>query len=348
MTARVVRSRLDTDTVPPEHRFALFQAAVNATHDAVRLDGDDTPFRAKLEAWLLHDMVITAGVQGASRMTRTPERLRADGFDHFTFTCLLRGSVTGTAGGPVRYGAQEVAVFDLTQPMETRIEDNENICVRLSRSAMRTAMRPLTDVHGRVLTGLAGRMVTEHLAALLRYAPTIADADVPLVIRATAAMLATCLQQPATDAGYPALRAARVRQRAIGFIDANLARPDLGPAVLCRALNVSRSNLYRAFEDSPGIAHHIRTRRLEVAYAAIRDNTDGLAMDQIARACGFTNKSHFSLAFRLQFGCSPREVRLDRHPRPDQGRLADAYDAWLAGLRQAGTATDSGLANEDA
>ena len=332
---RVAASTLDTNALPPGQRFGLFHAAIGVTHTAARIDGDTHPYDARVQAWLLHDMVVTIVEHGAVRLTREPERIRQDGFDHFTFSCMVRGVGQGMAGVPVHFAPEEVVVFDLTEPMDVAVTDNLNICVRLSRSAMREAMKPLPDLHGRVLTGIPGRVLSEHFAALSRYVADVTDADVALVIRATTRMIATCLERrpDGTPAALP--RGVQLRARARLFIERNLSDPDLGPERLCQALNVSRSSLYRAFDGGAGIATYVRNRRLEAAYARLHDGT-GQTISQVAHACGFMSESHFSTVFRARFGHPPRAAKTG--PRePLGGHLADTYSNWLDGLRRAET-----------
>jgi AraC-like DNA-binding protein len=96
-------------------------------------------------------------------------------------------------------------------------------------------------------------------------------------------------------------------------IDAHLADPDLTPAAIARAHFISRSYLYRLFEDEgEGVWETIRSRRLERARRDLADTA--LASEpivDIAARWGFVSKSHFSRAFRAAYGRSPSEFRRD-------------------------------------
>jgi AraC-like DNA-binding protein len=110
----------------------------------------------------------------------------------------------------------------------------------------------------------------------------------------------------------------RLRQKATvrrirRFIEQNLAESELSPALICRHMGVSRSQLYRLFAGSAGVAHYIRGRRLLRARAALRSSTDGVA--SVAYACGFSSHAHFSRVFKRQFGLTPWQA-LHRTPIP--------------------------------
>ena len=100
-------------------------------------------------------------------------------------------------------------------------------------------------------------------------------------------------------------RKERVRQA----VRRHLRTPTLTPATLSRVVGMSRSNLYRLFEDTGGVARYIQRERLLEAHAALSDPANTKPITVIAEDLCFADASSFSRTFKREFGHSPSEVR---------------------------------------
>ena len=74
-------------------------------------------------------------------------------------------------------------------------------------------------------------------------------------------------------------------------------------------VGMSRSNLYRLFEDTGGIARYIQHERLLEAGAILADPASTQTVSVIAEDLCFADASGFSRAFKREFGYTPREAR---------------------------------------
>ncbi len=72
---------------------------------------------------------------------------------------------------------------------------------------------------------------------------------------------------------------------------------------------MSRSNLYRLFEDIGGVARYIQRERLLEAQSILSDPARTQSISAIAEDLCFADASSFSRMFRREFGHSPSEVR---------------------------------------
>lgn len=101
---------------------------------------------------------------------------------------------------------------------------------------------------------------------------------------------------------------------------------DLGNEVLAEYASMSLRNFARVFKRETGTtpAHFLERIRLEAAVKRLEET--GLALETIARECGFQSAEHFRLAFVRCFGISPAQYR-DRF-RPGTGQQ------HLGGLRE--------------
>lgn len=88
-----------------------------------------------------------------------------------------------------------------------------------------------------------------------------------------------------------------------------LTSADLDAKFLCRELGVSRSALFRLFENYGGVAIYIRHQRLKEVRSAITEQGDLVNFKELARYWHFSDQSHFSRAFRQAYGLTPTAYR---------------------------------------
>jgi AraC-like DNA-binding protein len=117
------------------------------------------------------------------------------------------------------------------------------------------------------------------------------------------------------------------------FIEANLARRELGIEKITRTFGLSRASLYRLFEPVGGVASYIRTRRLlrarkELTAPGLQDHRIG----PIAYRAGFQSIPVFNRAFREAYGETPRSARKAKSgpafTATPRGRMG-ALSRWL-------------------
>ena len=74
-------------------------------------------------------------------------------------------------------------------------------------------------------------------------------------------------------------------------------------------MGVSRSALYRVFEQQGGVARYILDRRLTAAHRVLCDADETRRVGEIGAAFGFASDQEFSRAFRNRFGYRPSDIR---------------------------------------
>jgi len=92
-------------------------------------------------------------------------------------------------------------------------------------------------------------------------------------------------------------------------IMANLDKEGFDTVTLGKALALSRAQLYRRLKPLIGFspAHYIRYVRLSKAKEFL--DKEDLTVSEVAYKTGFASHSHFTRAFREQFGFKPSEIR---------------------------------------
>ena len=96
--------------------------------------------------------------------------------------------------------------------------------------------------------------------------------------------------------------------RIVDYIEMHLA-DKIAVKALADLVNVSVSQLFRAFKISVGVTpfHYIARRRVEFACTMIR--TTGEPLSQVAVACGLCDQAHLCKVFRRTIGMSPSAWR---------------------------------------
>lgn len=114
--------------------------------------------------------------------------------------------------------------------------------------------------------------------------------------------------EAATESTDPAEARSEVEQEARRVIREHLGEPDFDVSALASEMAMSRSSLYRAFDDETDTtpSAHITEVRMERARLLLR-NDEG-TVTQVAYAVGFDQLSSFSRAFREYAGHPPSAV----------------------------------------
>ena len=171
----------------------------------------------------------------------------------------------------------------------------------------------------------AGRLVGRHIDALFDLAAALSFNESDAAVTALFALAAAVWPEPEVrDAG----RIDADFDRAVAFIDAHLGDPDLSPDRMFRALDISRTALYRAFGAAGGIRAHILKRRLEAGVLAlVRNPPQPGLVKRVAKECGFRSGPQFAKAFRDRYGRTPSAVASLRSTDVGGGLYTDWFDA---------------------
>jgi len=140
--------------------------------------------------------------------------------------------------------------------------------------------------------------------------PDVTEADFSGITKALGAIIGAAAAPSAerVAAARPQIDVGR-KERVRRVIRKHLRTPTFRPAILCRLVGMSRSNLYRLFEDIGGVARYIRRERLLEAHAVLSDPAATQSVSAIAEDLCFADASSFGRAFKREFGHSPGEVR---------------------------------------
>jgi AraC-like DNA-binding protein len=261
------------------------------------------------------------------QIERTPLHIAADRRDSYSFILLRHGSWTADVeAGHVQVASGQVCVMDFAHHWLVEGTEQDNIMLVVPRQIAAEIAPGAPPLHGRLIEGVSGRLLAEHMFALARYLPDLRMSDLPVVQQATIGVLAAALQGLPQDDPTPCRNLPRdMGSRILAYIERHLTDATLSVATICQDVAISRASLYRSFSATNGIANYIQRRRLEAAHALISDEGGKLSMGEIADMYCFSSQAHFSTAFRRTFGYTPVAAR---NVKTNARAVGGVFDEW--------------------
>ncbi|MGV9006982.1 MAG: helix-turn-helix domain-containing protein [Brevundimonas sp.] len=292
--------------------FAGYRRSIADLYDVTDVAGDGVSgFSSRTTAYRFGATSLARGRSVAQTLARGPVQIGRSGIDHISVIINRTRTVGDCDGRDLNAAAGTVQFRDLTRPSTTRAEGIDTLNLIVPRTSLPSWM-PGRGLHGLVLPAASAgeRLVVSHLQTLFDVAPDLSEDEGAAAVEATFVIAERFMGRPGavtplqTEAIHRTLR-----QRALRFVDTRLSGGPIATAGIARALGVSRSSLYRAFETTGGVQAFILGHRLDRAYVALRMHRGPLPpLAEIAGQHGFTGEAVFVRAFRDRFGFRPDGV----------------------------------------
>jgi AraC-like DNA-binding protein len=285
-------------------------------------DNGRSGFRSRTRAHLFGPAILARARSSGQTLAREAEHLRA-GLDHINLIVNLTDTVGDCDGRTVRSPAGSVMFRDLRRPSVARTENIDLLTVMVPRAAVPSWLLS-QDLHGLVLPGTSagGKLVVSHLMTLSSVAGELTEMQGLASIEAAFSIAQRFMgdTRPIAPRHLDAIHRG-IRERTMALLDAQPIEVRWSADTVARAVGVSRTSLYRAFEQTGGVRAYVVNRRLSRAYSALRGRK-GLhpSIEEIGQRNGFPDKRSFVMAFRARFGVGPQDIA------PSDFRLHAAND----------------------
>lgn len=306
--------RFRTDDYAEQDRFAVSHDVLLATHDITPTDGEPSPFHISLDIWRLGQMAMSSATFSVQSFARPNEMIRRDHIDHIGLFVQGKGTRSCRVGNDEEVlGEFDVNIVDLAQAESSFASAGTSGTLYLPRDVAEAILPNIGDFHGKVLRDSMATLFARHILSLGTALPGLPETVLPSLGQATMEMAVACLQS--LESGSWQMNSAVVfamRRRVERYIESSLEDPDLLPASIARACDMSRSTLYRFFEPHGGVMIYVKRRRLHRIRSILVGNLDGRSLADICQDYGFQSGAHFSREFRKEFGYSPSDVRSER------------------------------------
>lgn len=317
-----------SDGLSQDEAFRRYAGLYGIGTDVSRGGG---PFRAQVRAWRLQGLIIYDRDLSGVIHSRT-QRIAGDGFDHFVFSLVLKGRVTGSAASGFEMAeAGDIFIADTLRATRTEAHDARMITVSLARPVVEAALGSTTGLHGRLLRPPQNLMLADYLVSLTRRADDLDDSALPGLSRALIEILGSIPSARVRPASELHRLAFSRRELVEQHIDAHLADPQLSVEGISAATGISRSTLYRLFDQRGGIGRLIQRRRLAALRSAL-DDRDPATPEALAQRFGFGGPDRMERLFRQDFGQGVADYRravdaVERGAAEDSRRR---WQTWLS------------------
>ncbi|HYP84144.1 AraC family transcriptional regulator [Variovorax sp.] len=291
------------------------------------------------QGYMLGGTVMMTRKNVPHTLVRDQRLVRQSQVDHYTLNLPLTQAApsrfTTAEGRSYSFGLGAPLFADLASPLRFDFETGTDLSLFIPRDALDDLLPRKLDLRGFVPGGVAGVLLGDHLRMLASEAETMTLPQAQMVSKATLHLLAASIM-PMSDS----MALARseldhlLTRRICRYIDVHAALPDLSTDHLCAEFGLSRSSLYRIMAPLGGVASCIRERRLARIHAMLTKSSERVYLGRLADDFGFTSASHFSRAFRDQYGYSPKAAREMAAPAIDlSGKLTSTgttkFSDWL-------------------
>lgn len=250
------------------------------------------------------------------RVLRTRSRIAMDDDNSFVLVMPLEGKLFYNQSG--RSGICEPGSYVLVQTREfyelSCSDGFSNVTLKLPGNMVRSRI-PFAEDHcasGQAARSGMARLISDYALWLVDHSETMPEAVALQMSEQLLDLLAASLCGEVNSS--PELRqssAICLRRRIHEYLGEHLFDADLTPRDVAEALGISCTYLYQLFRPAGmPIGRWIVASRLQRGYEMLTmPRYLDRSVAEIAYAVGFSSQSHFSDAFRRQFGLTPSQAR---------------------------------------
>ena len=250
---------------------------------------------------------------GPTSGRRATAEIAQTGHDYYAILYLLKGEEIVRIGEEERFlTSGQLLLWDSEKPMEFEVRSQLEKLTLLTPASSLEAVFPFARDHvGQTVDGSGGpgALFAHHLCALEQVGWTLEPDTLERSMRGTLELFsqAFAAERSGDATMHKRLMFERIRQYALH----NLGDPELTPTRLAEAHGISVRYLHLLFKHAGATAGAwLRRERLQRCRVMLESPSQRWrSVTDIALSWGFHEMSHFSKAFRAEFGLSPREAR---------------------------------------
>ncbi|PWR07074.1 AraC family transcriptional regulator [Micromonospora acroterricola] len=318
------RDTVDTTVLPPGERFGMWLDLVARTSAPLRIQSahsDD--FAARADFIDLGPIQLVEYEYPSLDATRTRKLVRRS--DPELYILALTTGGVGTSSQDGRHSeiqAGEFTFYDASRPhdvchhaIEPERDQATSIITLIPHAALPLPPQRMAALYGGRMSGSEGigALLAQFLLQVTGHPEQYHAADASRLGAVGLDLATTMLGRHlvAEDAVPTEVRRRALVTQVQAYVHRHLGDVTLSPQTVADAHHISLRSLHRLFEaEESTVASFIRDLRLarcrrDLADPALRGHT----VQAVAARWGFSDKAHFSRAFRAAYGTSPQAYR---------------------------------------
>jgi AraC family transcriptional activator of tynA and feaB len=267
--------------------------------------------RGELQESRVGPIGISRFAADQQRVFRYAEAARHDHDESFVFIFPVRQQAYFEQRGQSGFVLPGNAVLlNSSEYYEASCPDGfENVTLKIPCAALRSKVPQIDDLCGKLEPAhpAIARSIIGMVSPLLSLETPLTASQEAGLAHSIFDLLSLMLNQDdKLGVRYPT--AAVSLQRVKTYMQNNLSEHELSPAIVAKSCSISVRYLHKLFAGSETtFGKVLLDMRLGEARRLIQsDRFANTTLQQIAFACGFSNQSHFSTAFKARFGVTPK------------------------------------------
>ncbi len=307
--------RYSTADVPRNHEFGFWREVISNAYFHLQLNFRDTnTFCGTLESWDLGLVSLSRLHCNALHYQRLRQHCQVKA-PELLVTVPQRSAVEFTQmGRNTQCSPGQFLLEHSDEPYEfSHAEHNDMWVLKLPDAALKARVGN-TDrfcaQHFDTTAGM-GKLFSDYLQLITKHCDTGQSPEaLSLMGMQLVELLGLTLKEAPSvlQSSLSVVRAAHLA-RIEAYVRRHLADDRLDPESIASENSISLRYLHDLFKDTgQTVAQWVRDLRLQTAYEQLTRACTAQSIAQIAYACGFSDQTQFSHAFKRRYGASPREV----------------------------------------
>lgn len=267
-------------------------------------------FDGKINTSVFPDFEIATITAGPHECELTHTGVRQGAENPFFLNLVLAGDITvEQSASPEKLSRGDLYVLDTAMPFKVHFGSGFKIlCVTVREQVMRPRVAERGRLQRAVIRGQEGAgLLLAHYVRGLHAMGQVSSAD---TLDLAAQQLGALIVNAASgSAAGDSRRDQTALHRIIDYLEVHLRDESLDVQTTCKALGMSRTQLYDVLAASgKTFWAYVRNRRLDECKRAL-SRDPGRTVAEVCTLWGFTDQSSFTRMFRKRFGLTPGQVR---------------------------------------